>query len=78
VLRENLMQHDMDIDWTFRYLNLKKQYRRFMNDGKPVGLKKAVEREGMIFEGEHHRALSDAGNMYKLFYKHYDCWDIPD
>ncbi len=77
IIRQNLEYYDLETRWTDQYINLRRQYRRKRNGGKTIGLKRALEREGFEFEGDHHRALSDVVNMYKLFYKHYDSWDLP-
>lgn len=43
---------------------------------KQIGLKKAIEREEIDFEGQQHRAINDAFNLTKLFIKHFDNWEL--
>ena len=41
------------------HLNLKQAYAKTKRIGKQVGMRKALELEGMRLEGQHHRALDD-------------------
>ena len=68
--------HQLDTDWVFPYINLKKQYQQIRKLNKPVGLKHAVEREGFEFSGTHHRGFDDAYNLAKVFVKHLDEWQF--
>jgi inhibitor of KinA sporulation pathway (predicted exonuclease) len=40
------------------------------------GLKKVIEMEDILFTGQHHRAISDAENLTKLFLKHLGSWSF--
>ena len=67
-------RHDLATDWLYYHLNLKDQYQKMKRLRQPMGLKKAVEREGFEFTGIHHRGISDAQNLAKIFVKHLDVW----
>jgi len=73
-LINDCIRNDMDYDWLDNYINLKKQYRDIKKLNKPVGLKAAVKKEGFEFTGIHHRGISDAENLAKIFLKHLDVW----
>ena len=66
--------HKIETDWLEKHINLKDQYHKFKRLRAPVGLKKAVEQEGFEFTGTHHRGISDAENLAKIFVKHLDIW----
>lgn len=67
--------HDIEPDWVFdHHINLKQQYKEFKRLNRPRGLKRAVEKEGFEFTGIHHRGISDAENLAKIFIKHLDMW----
>lgn len=68
--------HQLEDDWCAYHIDLKKQYQNLLKSKRPVGLKSAVEREGFEFEGIHHRGISDAENLTKIFLKHIDAWDF--
>lgn len=68
--------HRLDSSWAERHANLKAQYMSMKRSRKPIGLKKAVEREDILFTGMHHRGISDAENLTKLFLKYLDHWSI--
>ena len=68
--------HRIDADWVEHHVNLKDQYRKMKGTKQPMGLKRAVEREGMEFTGVHHRGISDAENLVKLFLKYIDRWNV--
>lgn len=68
------IHNDQDPFWSHDFANLKKQYQRIKGLKKPIGLKNAVEREGLEFRGNHHRALDDAANTVAIFKKYLDEW----
>ena len=68
--------HKLDYDWIECHINLKRQYHEFKRINKPYGLKKAIEKEGFEFTGMHHRGISDAENLAKIFCKHLDIWQF--
>ncbi|MEO1514309.1 MAG: 3'-5' exonuclease [Bacteroidota bacterium] len=68
--------HRLEYDWVEPHVNLKQRYQRMMRLHRPCGLKNAVKREGMEFEGIHHRGISDAENLARIFKKHFGEWRI--
>ncbi|MFT7606508.1 MAG: 3'-5' exoribonuclease 1 [Saprospiraceae bacterium] len=66
--------HYLDEEWVEPYLNLKDQYQDMKKLHRPCGLKNAIKREGMEFTGIHHRGISDAENLTKIFTKYLDVW----
>lgn len=75
MLVQDSLLHDMESDWVSdHHLNLKRQYQEFKRLRKPRGLKRTVEKEGFEFTGIHHRGISDAENLAKVFIKHRDMW----
>lgn len=66
--------HDLEEDWTDPHINLKEQYKSIRGLRKAIGLKSAVTREGFEFTGIHHRGISDAENLAKVFTKYLDEW----
>jgi len=66
--------YKLDHSWVENHINLKRQYHEYKRLNRPFGLKKAVEKEGLEFTGIHHRGISDAENLAKLFCKHLDIW----
>ena len=66
--------HDLEVEWLEHHINLKKQYRDIRKLRKTIGLKSAVEKEGFEFTGIHHRGISDAANLSKIFTKFLDEW----
>lgn len=68
--------HRLDADWTEHHINLKEQYRQMKRMRHAPGLKRAVENEDILFTGIHHRGISDAENLVKLFLKYLDRWSF--
>ena len=68
--------HDLEHEWLQKHINLKDQYQKFRRLDQPIGLKKAVIREGFEFTGIHHRGISDAENLAKIFSKNLDVWQF--
>lgn len=66
--------HDLEIEWLEKHISLKHQFKDIKNLNKPIGLKRAVEKEGFEFEGIHHRGMDDAVNLAKLFVKYFHNW----
>ncbi len=72
---QNCEMHRIDSDWANRHINLKKQYYRLRHFSKPVGLQKALRKEGFEFDGEPHRGIDDAFNTAKIFMRLLDRWE---
>ena len=68
--------HRLDSDWTDQHVNLKSQYQELKKLHRPCGLKSALKKEGMEFEGVHYRGISDAENLTKIFTKYLDEWQF--
>ncbi len=68
--------HRLDSSWTAHHANLKEQYLSMKHLRRPIGLRKAVEREDILFTGIHHRGISDAENLAKLFLKYLGHWTL--
>ena len=66
--------HDIKEAWLEYHINVKQDYLNMKGFRTPIGLKKAVIREGFEFTGIHHRAISDAENTAKIFVKYLDSW----
>jgi inhibitor of KinA sporulation pathway (predicted exonuclease) len=74
MLCQDCALHQIESDWTDPYINLKAQYREINRLSSAVGLAKAVRREGLEFEGFHHRAIDDAANLARIFVRYLDVW----
>lgn len=68
--------HRLDADWVEHHVNLKEEYRVKKRLKNGIGLRKAVEGEGILFTGMHHRGISDAENLVKLFLKFLGSWNL--
>ena len=66
--------HDLGTAWTEYYIDLKSQYRDIKSLPEKIGLKQAIRKEGFEFTGDHHRAMTDAKNLSKIFLKYIDEW----
>ncbi len=75
-LAEDCILHKLETDWLDHHYNLKPAYKslKFLKD--EPGLKKAVKMEGFEFTGIHHRAISDAENLAKIFIKYFKEWSV--
>lgn len=73
-LVQDCQLHDIETAWLEYHINIKQDYIQLKGFRQPIGLKKAVEREGFEFTGTHHRALADAENLAKVFVKYLDTW----
>jgi len=74
ILMNNCELHKLEDDWLENHINLKNQYKTMRNLRLPTGLKKTTEIEGFEFTGIHHRAISDAENLAKIFSKYIREW----
>ncbi len=67
--------HKLQTEWIDdSYTDLKGQYADIKGLETHKGLKAAVKHEGFEFTGVHHRAISDAENLAKIFVKYVDEW----
>ncbi len=78
--RQQLFQdcelHKLETEWLDNYFNLKPAYKHLKGLKDEPGLKKAVKMEGFEFTGIHHRAISDAQNLAKIFVQYFGEWPI--
>jgi len=54
-----------------KHFNMKVWYSSLLETKKGFGLDKAINKEGLEFIGQHHRALSDAENVAQIFRRVY-------
>ncbi|MCP4440334.1 MAG: exonuclease domain-containing protein [Aureispira sp.] len=73
-LMKDCEQHGLDGEWAREHISLKHQYPRFKGIRMPIGLNRALEREGFEFEGAMHRGIDDAINLAKIFKKYQTQW----
>ena len=71
---KNCEQHRLDSEWAQKHINLKAQYYQIRNFSKPIGLQKALRKEGFEFDGDPHRGIDDAFNTAKIFIRLKDYW----
>ncbi len=73
-LMKDCQLHQLEDYWLDEHINLKSQYQQIRKLSKKRGLKSAVRHEGHVWEGEQHRALTDARNTVKIFLELIDMW----
>jgi 3'-5' exoribonuclease 1 len=65
-LRRDCRRHGLALPAGFeRHVNLKQEHAR-LRGVRPLGMKRALAREGIPLDGTHHRGLDDARNIAKL------------
>ncbi len=74
IIRDECFRHEVDPAFLPPGINLKAQYARMHRLPREAGLLKALEHQGLEFEGSPHRALDDAFNTVKLFIQLLDRW----
>jgi 3'-5' exoribonuclease 1 len=74
LFRNDCELHKLDTAWLEQNINVKGQYHDIKGEHKLTGLKNTLKEEGMEFTGVHHRAISDAENLKKIFVKYIDKW----
>jgi 3'-5' exoribonuclease 1 len=69
--------HKYDISWLIKnFRDMKEAYNHIKKRNEPPGFQKALEMEGIVFNGQQHRALNDARHAVLLFLKHIDSWSF--
>lgn len=68
--------HGLESNWVQPHISLKHQYAKFKNLKRAIGMKRALEQEGLTLEGTHHRGIDDARNIAKIFIKYFEQWDF--
>lgn len=66
--------HDLSNDWLEQHISIKHQYADLKNLRKPIGMSRALQKEGLKLEGTHHRGIDDARNIAKIFLVHFEYW----
>ena len=59
--------HDVDMPWLRYHACLQHHYSKWKGSKNQIGLKSALELEGLSYSGTQHRAIEDARNMARLF-----------
>lgn len=75
--KDDCLLHGLAIDWLQPHISLKHQYANLKNLRRPIGMKKALQKEGIALEGTHHRGIDDAINTTKIFLTYLDFWEMP-
>jgi len=76
IIINNCELHRLESDWVDdNHLDVKEAYHVNRGLSPHRGLKAVVKKEGFEFTGIHHRAISDAENLAKVFVKYIDEWD---
>ncbi|MBD3402706.1 exonuclease [candidate division GN15 bacterium] len=65
-LKQDCSFHGIDYPFHGRHLNLKKEFGKLHN-GRKFGMKRALQLSGLTLEGQHHRGIDDARNIYRLY-----------
>jgi inhibitor of KinA sporulation pathway (predicted exonuclease) len=77
ILMYNYLVNPYQLKWFRNYNDIQKPISKVLsNDGKAVGLKKAIELAEVEKEGRFHSGLSDAINTMKIAFKYRDCTDL--
>ena len=69
--------HGLDIYWLEPHISLKHQHGKLRKLKRALGMKRALELEGLKLEGTHHRGIDDARNISKIFLKYLNQWQLP-
>ena len=74
LLINDCLHAGLESEWLDPYRDIKAQYHHLKGLQRKLGLKKCLQREGIEFDGNHHRALDDARNLAELFLRYFDLW----
>jgi 3'-5' exoribonuclease 1 len=66
----------LDVAWVSRHISLKHQHGQIRNLQRAIGMKNALELEGLKLDGTHHRGIDHARNIAKVFVKYFDKWSF--
>lgn len=72
--KQDCTLHHLSTDWLKQHISLKHQHGKFRELRRNMGMKWALEHEGIEMEGTHHRGIDDARNIAKIFVKCFDEW----
>ena len=74
-IEKDCLRHSIENTYIKRHISIKHQYsEEVLKVKKYFGIKKALRKEGLTFEGTHHRGIDDATNIAKIFIKHFNRW----
>lgn len=59
--------HKLELPWLRYHACLQLHYSRWKGSKNQIGLRNALELEGLSYSGTQHRAIEDARNMARLF-----------
>lgn len=65
-------RNNLATKWLNRHISVKHQYAEMKKLKRGLGVPKALEREGLTFEGIHHRGIDDARNIARIFVRYQD------
>lgn len=68
-LAQECKKHTQSLEWLRQHSSIKHEYAKVAGLERPMGLLRALEREGFEFEGSYHRAMDDTKNTLKIFQK---------
>lgn len=66
----------LEVDWIKPHVNLKQQHADIHKLQRAIGMMNALQLEGILLEGTHHRGIDDARNIAKIFLKYFDKWSF--
>lgn len=69
--------HGLDSSWLKPHISLKHQHAKLTGQRRALGMKRALDAEGLKLEGTHHRGIDDARNIAKIFVKYLNDWRLP-
>lgn len=69
--------HALGTDWLSNHISLKHQHGKIRKLKRAIGMKRALQSEGFLLDGTHHRGIDDARNIAKIFIKYFDHWSFP-
>lgn len=65
-LRQDCKYHGIAYPFEDRHINLKQEFGA-LHSGHKFGVKRALRVIGMKFEGQHHRGIDDAKNIFRIY-----------
>lgn len=75
ILQDEVKKRGQDLFFIQQFTDLKDQYNRlYGEENREISLRSALKREGIDWEGDKHRALSDTINMEKLYLTYLGEW----
>ena len=76
-LTKDCQLHGLDTGWLSSHISLKHQYAEIRSLSRPVGMKTALQKEGIPLTGTHHRGIDDARNIAQIFLAQLPNWRFP-